>query len=213
MAQLVQSFVGDTALRLQDEEFVRTMAWGSDWKKLNIAVNHSAPQFNGTVNTPSGYYVGLCEGATDTFKSASCVEWVGCWIDGTTGWNYTAGPPAGVQPNGGSNWKRGYKQGAVLTTSGNDAVVNFVPVTFRDYFIITIEQTAAGYLVLYRTPSVVPTLDTITSNFELIVNQTEQNTIRTLNFATNRRLDTVSIYWTLPSVGLEISEILVTRLA
>lgn len=210
MAQLVQSFVGDTALRLQGEEFVRKMAWGYDWRRLQISVNHAIPQATGTFSD-AFYYIGLCEGTTNTLKAGSTTEWVGCWV-GTAGsnWNYTAGPPGGIT-QGGNNYKWGYKQGASLTTVSNISVNNYIGTTYRDYWTLCIEQSAAGYNVAMRTPSAIPTIDRINREFELL-SLVEQDPIRAINFSTNRRLDTVSIYWAFPSVGIELSEILVVRL-
>lgn len=210
MAQLVQSFVGDKALRLQNEEFVRKMAWGSDWSRLQISVNHAIPQATATFSD-AFYYIGLCEGTTNTLKAGTTTEWVGCWVGSAGGnWVYSAGPPAGIS-QGGSNYKWGYKQGASLTTVSNVSVSNFVGVTFRDYWTLCIEQTAAGYNVAMRTPSTVPTIDRINREFELL-STVEQNPTSAINFSTNRRLDSVSVYWAFPSVGLELSEILVVRL-
>lgn len=206
MAQLVQSFVGDTALRLQGEEFVRKMAWGSNWKRLQIAVNHSIPQANGAISGAS-YYIGLCEGTTNTLKAGTTTEWVGCYA--ATDWGYTAGPPAGISI-GGANYKWGYKQGASLTTVSNTSIGNYIGSTYRDYWIFAIEQSTAGYNVIMRTASSVPAIDRINREFEYL-SVPDLDPIRAVNFSTNRRLDTVSIYWAFPSVGIELSEILVVR--
>lgn len=210
MAQLVQSFVGDTALRLQDEEFVRKMAWGSDWKRLQICVNHSVPQITGQIGNAL-YYIGLCEGTTNTLKAGTTTEWVGCWV-GSAGanWAYTAGPPGGIA-HGSNSFKWGYKQGATLNLVGNISANQYIGITFRDYWVVDIAQTATGYNVGFRAPSAPPTIDRINREFE-ILSTSEIDPDRAVNFSTNRRLDTVSVYWSFPSVGLELSEILVVRL-
>jgi len=209
MAAIVQTFSGDNALSLANEEFVRRMAWGSDWKRLRIAVNHSG-QFVGNFSNEF-YYIGLCQGTTNTFKGTTD-EWVGFWVGSSPGtWSYTAGPPAGVT-QGGSNGKWGYKIGGVLTQSGATSVNNYIGKTNRDFWWVDIEQTSTGYNVGRRTPSAVPAVDIFGRDFEMRSNQAELS-YSAVNFATNRLLDSVSVYWTYAAVPLEISEILVVRYA
>jgi len=209
MAAIVQTFSGDNALSLANEEFVRKMQWGSDWRRLRIAINHSG-QFVGNFSNEF-YYIGLCQGTTNTFKGTTD-EWVGFWV-GTAGgtWSYTAGPPAGVT-QGGSNGKWGYKIGATLTQAGATSVNNYIGKTNRDFWFVDIEQTPTGYAVGRRTPSSVPAVDTFGRQFEFYSNQSE-NSGSAFAMTTNRLLDSVSIYWTYATVPLEISEILVVRYA
>ncbi len=211
MASIVQTFVGDNALRLNNEEFVRKMAWGTDWKRIGIRVNHSG-LFVGNFSNEF-YYIGVCQGTTNTFKSGSCDEWVGFWVGSAGGtWNYTAGPPSGVT-QGGSNGKWGYKIGSVLTQSGATSVNNYIGGTNRGYWVVDIEKTATGYNVGRSTPSVPPAVDTFGRQFEMYAQQNDSNSYSAVNFSTNGLLDSVSVYWTYAAVGLEISEIIVVRYA
>lgn len=209
MASIVETFAGDRALQLNNEEFVRRMAWGSDWKRLAIGVNHSGQFVGNTVG--NSYYIGLCQGTDYGVKSASCVEWVGMYAVGGT-WNYVAGPPASLGI-GGTNYRWGYKIGATLTQSGATSVGNSIGVTNRDYWICYIEQTAAGYTIRARTPSSTPTVDKWGQEFEFIMCQGDSQTTSTVNFATNRLLDSVNIYWDYAAIGIELSEIMVVRYA
>lgn len=211
MASIVQTFVGDNALRLNNEEYVRRMAWGTDWKRIRIAVNHSG-QWVGNFSNEY-YYIGICQGTTNTFKSGSCDEWVGFWVGSSGGtWFYTAGPPSGVT-QGGANGKWGYKIAGVLTTVNNTSVNNYIGGTNRNYWVAEIEKTATGYIVGRDTPSVIPTVDVFGRNFEMYAQQAESNNFSAVNFSTNGLLDSVSVYWTYAAVGVEISEILVVRYA
>ena len=75
MADIVQTIVGDNALRLGNEEFVRPLSFGTNWNFLRIGCRLA---FNGTANiTTARFHIGLCVGSTDTFKSDSCVQHVG----------------------------------------------------------------------------------------------------------------------------------------
>lgn len=209
MADLVQSFVGDTALRLLDNEFIRKMAWGSNWQRLSICVNHSAPTCVGVINPV--YYIGLNQGTDNGVKSSASPEWVGAWVGDGTNWGFTGGPPGGIT-QGGTNPRAGYKIGASLTLTGSTSSNNYVPITFRDYWLVMIGQTATGYSVVVRTPAVVPPADTFGRPFEQIACNTESTGGSfAVNFATNRLLDSVSIYWSHATTGVELSEVLVIR--
>jgi hypothetical protein len=211
MASIVQTFVGDNALSLANEEFVRRMAWGANWKRLAIWVNLSGQWVGNIAN--ADFYIGLCQGTTNTFKGTTD-EWVGIYVAGVFGggWNYTAGPPAAIG-TGGSNPRWGYKVGASLTFVGNVSSGSYIPKTNRDWWTLFIEQTATGYLVTYRTPSAIPTVDTFGRRFEMYANGADAAPDRAVNFSTNRLLDSVSLYWTYATIGLEISEIVVVRYA
>lgn len=212
MAQLVQSFGADeTALRLQNEELVRQMYWGHNWSRLAIGVNLSLPGANATFGLPT-LYVGLCQGTTNGTKSSSTVEFVGARITGQN-FTYAAGPPARVSF---SQYQWVNKIGAVTTSFGNNSITQYIGVSLRDYAILHIEQTASGYGVQFRLPTAVPPVDVFGRSFEMYSQQTEPSggiPYNAVNFSSNRLLDTVSIYWDYPSVGLEISEILVVRYA
>jgi len=209
MADLVQSFVGDTALRLLNNEFIRKMAWGTDWQRIAICVNHSLPNVVADINPI--YYIGVNQGTDNGVKSSASPEWVGFWVGDGTNWQYTAGPP-GALGVGGTNPRVGYKIGASLTLSGSTSSGSYVPKTFRDYWIAMIGKTATGYTVNMRTPNVIPTADTITRAFEQISCSTETGIANfAVNFASNRLLDSVSIYWSHATIGVELSEVLVIR--
>lgn len=190
------------------------MTWGSDWKRLIVAVNHSVPEATSTFVGAEGYYIGLCQGTANTYKSTATDEWVGGWIgDVGTSWNYLAGPPAVLRTGGGAYPSVGYKQGSTRTHAGGASLLNYVGVSVRSYWTLAIEHTVTGYAARMYNTATSPSSDKFGREFELLACQTDYAPDIAINFATNRRLDTLSIYWGTPSVGLEISELLVVRMA
>jgi hypothetical protein len=211
MAQLVQSFVGDTALRLQDEEFIRRLSFGTDWIHLRIAVSMSVPQATGTLGFTPFLSIGLCQGTALGVKSASTTEWVGLRVgNGTSNvWTFNAGPPTYL--SGGPFPYTGYKQNSTYTMSAF-AVTGYMGVGIRTFCLVDIVKTATGYIVGRFVTNAIPVADIFGSNFEMFAaNENQLTGSAAANFATNGLLDSASVYWSYPSVGLEISELLVIR--
>lgn len=214
MAQLVQTFSGDTAIRLQNEEFVRKMHWGTNWHKIRIALHHAIPEAVADLNTPT-LYIGVCEGNTNTFKSGATTDWAGGSAGGGS-WTYVAGPPAGVttvlqNPNG------VIRSGAVTTSTAGGIVNNYIGVTNRDFWVFDITKTSTGFTLGTRTPAA-PPADMTPANFAMYAameGSAPGLVTATVNvaYSGNYLWDNVSVYWDYASVGYEISEILAIRLA
>lgn len=213
MAQLVQSFASDTALRLQNEEFIRLMQWGTDWTHVQVSFRSAMPQGTGNLGSAPILYVGLCQGTSDGYKSATTTEWVG-WQWGNGNWNYNAGPPSYYAINGG--WARSYKVGASVTTGTFVSSTSSLPVSFRWYTTFNFVKTATGYTLGYAIQNSAFTAaypDLTDPNFLMYATQeANAGNFGAVNFATNNLLDAVSFYWSYPSVGLELSSILVVRI-
>ena len=216
MAQLVQSFTGDTALRLQDEEYIRKMQWGTDWTHVKIGFLCAMPQATGNLGAQPILYVGLCQGTSDGRKSASTTEWVGWqWGNGVNNWNYNsiAGPINFYLANGG--WARSYKVGASVTTGAFVSSSSYLPVNFRYFYTFDFLRTTTGYNLGYTMRSAAFTAadaDVNEINFLMYTPVDTSGTFGAVDFATNNLLDAVSFYWNYPSVGLELSSIVVVRI-
>jgi len=211
MAQLVQSFVGDTALRLQNEEFVRQMHFGTNWTQLRIGLWMSIPQGTGTIFSPT-LYAGLCQGTADGYKSSSTAEWVGWRFgQGTANWTYNAGPPDYYST--GNARQRIYKIGAVTTTAGSVlSVTEYVPIAIRAFYGFDFLKTTTGYSLASVSPGAIPTVDITEPNFLMSAHaDIGSSSYGPVNFATNNLLDSLSLYWDFPAVGIEFSSILVVR--
>lgn len=209
MAQLVQSFSGDTALRLQDEEFTRQFSFGHNWKRLRVAVLQSIPGLGTASVAGINYYIGACQGTTTGFKSTSCVEWVG--INYTAGSAvYAAGPPETIAL-GDPSPRVTRKVGAVQTNEVDANSNCLISKTSRSYFLVDIVVVSGGYQVSHAGPA--PTVADISqSDFRMYASQeTAFTALATTTFVSNYQLDSVSIYWAYAPIGLEISEILAIR--
>ena len=210
MAQLVQSFGGDTAIRLQNEEFVRKMTIGTDWTQLRLSLLLSTPQGTGTIFSPT-LYMGLCQGTTDTYKSTTTTDWAGIRFgQGLSNWTFNAGPPTYFSTGNARS---------VISRSGNTttqygsviSVTEYMPIGIRAYYAIDILKTATGYSIGSVTPGGIPTVDVTEWAALFAGHQDTTANFVAANYATNNLLDTVSIYWDFAPIGLEISSILITR--
>lgn len=115
MAIIVNTIVGDQQLELRNEELIRRMSWGSDWRSLRVGLRWSA-QMDATL---TGYemVMGFNGGTTYGYRSANCVEFMGTAVAGpnNANWTYNAG---GGTPYFATGWYRYYhKVGATTTTN------------------------------------------------------------------------------------------------
>lgn len=83
MANIVDSVIGDRAVQLGSEEFVRQMSFGGNWSKIRIGM---LLMLNGNSSIATARLgAGVCVGTTNTFSSSSCTGWVGGTNDQSLG--------------------------------------------------------------------------------------------------------------------------------
>lgn len=87
------NLVDDQYLSLANEEWVRTLAIGSNWTKLRIGLLMTVTPDD--VNNLNGVQLvfGLCSGKTNPYGAASTTNFLGAKLGGTTGgdlWTYKA---------------------------------------------------------------------------------------------------------------------------
>lgn len=210
MAQIVQSFGGDNAIRLQNEEFVRQMWWGTNWVHIRISLLMAMPQGVGTIFSPT-LFIGACQGTTNTYKSSTTTEWVGMRLgQGVANWTYNAGPPAYFSTG---NARIAINRiGNTTTTFGSViSVTEYIPIGIRASYQVDILKTTTGYSVGSATPGSIPTVDVNEWAAMYAGNQDISGNFRTVNYATGGLLDSISLYWDFAPVPLEISSILVVK--
>ena len=79
MASIVENIIGDRALQLGSEEFVRKMAIGNNWNKLRLGMRVLV---NGTGDIVGPrLQMGVCSGDTNTFASTTCTGYVGASLN------------------------------------------------------------------------------------------------------------------------------------
>jgi hypothetical protein len=94
MAEIIQLVSGDQALRLYNEQFLRTMAFGAQWGKIRVIVRFCCDATS-TINS-SGLVVGVCQGTANPFRSSQTDDFIGACLGTaiqTNNWTYNAGPP------------------------------------------------------------------------------------------------------------------------
>lgn len=93
MANIVETIVGDKALRLGNEEFLRKLSFGTDWRYIRIGIRWGA-NMSGTLGGRD-FVIGVNNGTTYGYRDANTIEFVGATLaHGSTTWTYNAGPPA-----------------------------------------------------------------------------------------------------------------------
>lgn len=143
MAEIVETIVGDRALRLYNEQFGRRMIFGAQWGKLRVGVRFTC-QATSAVNA-SGLVLGVCQGTTNMFRSATCTDFVGGHLGQTvqnTNWVFTAGPPSFLSSGGFSTLgirKIGPTVTSTITGGSQTSYISTAPT--RGIFAVDIEKS------------------------------------------------------------------------
>ncbi len=86
MASIVENISGDKAIELGNEDFVRKMSIGSNWRWLRIGLRLAMADTGANI-TNASFVVGVNQGTDYSFRSSSCIDFVGfSWP-----WNFDAG--------------------------------------------------------------------------------------------------------------------------
>ncbi len=100
MAFIVETIVGDKRIQLGNEDFVRTMALGTNWQKIRIGLRISIYDCGGNIPVPegtrNGLTLGVCQGSTYAYSSPNCVDALGLRIPDThdaAAFTRGSGPP------------------------------------------------------------------------------------------------------------------------
>jgi hypothetical protein len=219
MANIVENIIGDKALQLGNEEFIRQLSFGTDWQRLRIGLRWGV-NMSATLATPE-FIIGLCAGTTYGYRSASTVEFIGSTLaHGSVAWTYVAGPPAYFT----CGWYRNYlKVGATTTTVQSNSAGHYGPILPTRGFLCldVVKRTAANQLsVSVSQPYNVPTVQTDASQdtFFRLMEVDILPWIGSYNgspiaFAYNGtyQFDSVNIAWNDNTNTVEISDLCVTR--
>lgn len=159
MAIIVNTIVGEQQLELRNEELLRQMAWGTDWRYIRLGLRWSA-QMAATL-TNYNMMMGFNSGTTYGYRSANTVEFIGTCVGGVSKstWNYNAGPPAYWQ----SNWYRySYKVGATETINQSSSQTSYGPIApKRGLMYFDLQKGNSNTLnLLWQCPTSSPTAQT-----------------------------------------------------
>src|SRR5512143_618706 len=225
MASIVENIIGDRALQLGSEEFVRKLPWGNSWSFIRVGVYLI---FNGSSNmTNANLAIGLCNGDQNTYQSASCVGWcgVGYGYQAASTWAY--GAPYYSIGTGGSSWCHGVsKIGASITASTtSNNTVNYVRGAASgqpDWLFADIVRTSSSSYTVHGGAPNAGMIVLNTRFFEFIRSMEDApgtsffNTYLPISNSVvmsglTGTLDTVSVYWNKAVPTIEISAISVVR--
>lgn len=228
MANIVENIIGDKALELGGEEFVRKLSFGSAWTKIRIGMRFI---LNGSANIapPRRLVMGLCEGDQFTYLSGSCLSFAGIgWgLNNGGSWTYDGANGRYAMYAGGSVSYVLAKVGASLTeTSTVNSVARYIKTgisgTPHMMLVELTRASASSYTVRGYAPDSTD-ISTIPAwlNFmrSMAIEHWEAATLGVYvsqgNNATasglTSNLDTLSIYWSLASPTIEISDLCVLR--
>jgi len=225
MAEIIERIVGDRALQLGNEEFVRPLGFGNNWAKIRII---SRILLNGSTTVAgAALKFGVCSGSTDTFSSNNCVGWFGSNFP-----NAGSLPYSGTDYNTGGGFLFGYdyvkKIGAVTTvTSGGSKNYHAIAAPISGGYslnVIDIARStldATAYTVTTwntKSPLVIPTsyaMYQLAEDESLASGVSSNYLTGSLGPFTHTGLpavmDTLSILWSKSTPTLEIAELLVLR--
>ena len=234
MASIVENIIGDRALQLGSEEFVRKMAIGNNWNFLRIAAR---VQINGmaTISAPR-LQLGLCDGDQATFASANC-NYVGATlnVDNNTRWRFASDAYSGGVP--------AITQGALavkkIVNTTTEAILGvsiegYIAAASLGnpslYFVDVFRVSASSYTVYFNrciVSQVTNAAANLTSTYAFL--RCAEDELCSSTFATNyitsyttiiasltltgmsANMDTVSIYWNKSTPTVEISDLSVIR--
>lgn len=226
MASIVENIVGDKALQLGNEEFVRKMAIGNNWNRLRIGCRLIV---NGTADISAPrFYLGLNNGDQETFSSSSCAGWIGSgtnpsignvWVYGTTTYRYGR---IGTLPfmlfakklgSTTTETTAGTQTDSYLATPGSGPTIVYADFfrTSSSTYTVTWRQADSGHAVLSTTfYDLLRCMEDETSG-GYATNFTDTTGTSTSITGMPSNFDTVSIYWNKSTPTIEISDLSIVR--
>jgi hypothetical protein len=224
MAEIVQTIVGDQALRLYNEQFGRRMNIGAAWGKIRVGVRFVISATS-AIND-SGLVLGVSQGTTNMFRSASCEDFIGGHMGATlqnTDWVYNAGPPAFASSGGFSTLALNKIGPTVVSVAPGGSTTTYMPVApTRGIFAVDIEKSFNQMRVTPRTVGT-QALGQTDLNFGNFVQNMEndvtmlpvfgqsQNVILVPYTAGRFAWDSVNVDWNNGAQPIEISDLVVIR--
>ena len=230
MASIVENIIGNKALQLGGEEFVRKLSFGNDWRKLRIGIRLIV---NGSANIPAPrrLVMGLCDGDQFTYLSGSCLSFAGSgWGLNNGGvWTYDGVNGRYAMYAGGSVHYVLAKVGAAITeTSTGDNTPHYVKtgisgtphmllvdITRASSSSYTVQGYAPDGTTILNLPDVYNFMLTTESEYYSTLVGIVDTYVDRMNSATatglSSNLDTLSIYWSLASPTVEITDVCVLR--
>lgn len=207
MASIVENIIGDKALQLGNEEFVRKLSFGGGWNLCRVGLLMRI--FGDTTVTNCRFQIGFNYGDQDTFMSNNCAGYVGVKYAYNANFTYES---ANKRYNCGSTYVNSHvqKQGSTISdslTAGTNAqmygaaatsaaphiwLLNAARTTSTTY---TLQGTYVSTANIAYSPTVGDLLAVMEGESVLSNNFCTAGIARVSSGSLPSIMDTVSVYW------------------
>ena len=223
MAFIVEQFVGDRAIQLGNEEFVRSMQWGNNWNALRYGIRFV---LNGSSNILTArLQLGLCNGNAFPFSSPNCIQYVGAQfgtMDNT--WTYTTGSYSNDSSSTGLPTTV-TRVGATITNTNSVGALNQYCNASNSsrmgVWAVDIIRVSATQVTIRQTFSNAASVANAVSFYDFMRFMENEGAASATGFSawgatrtitlTSTVLDTTSIYWNHSTPTIEITDMCVVR--
>lgn len=226
MAFITQTYVGDNALQLGREEFVRPMGFGAQWRKIRIGLLFGV-YVNPGVNTSYycyggvNLYVGVCQGVNSGFSNPAPIDALAINpFTADTLLSYASASYWSSATNPGRLvWK--YGSSTTTVTGGSQSIYGMFPPNRTAWFFdFTLTPRNSGLARVTPATYVTGTTPTDTTRTQFLTAMQSEDTpglgtsntmSAVLDYSGNFLLNSVCVWWSRSIPTLLISEISVTR--
>lgn len=229
MAFIKETFVGENALYLGSEEFIRPMSFGGQWRKIRIGLLYTIAIPQGLAahtyfNSTGGgiICVGVCQGLNSGLSNPSPIDCLSClpytldaqWTNSVTYYQTQSNPGRIV-------WKMGSTE-VVVTNGSSGAVGPLWPTLNYMWFDYTMSQGVAGATAQCKAYAASNATGATTSmtRSDFLAYVEAENTIPTnhalmcqpsVAYSGNFDLNSLSIWWRRSIPMLVLAEVSVVR--
>ena len=228
MAFITQTFVGENALQLGNEEFIRPFNFGSQWSRIRIGLLFALSTPPSIVTGPffsarnSDLSVGVCQGPNSGYSNPSpvdCLVSMPFTLNGfinnlTTYWSAPCNPCRNI-------WKYGNSETS-SSQSGGSMWGSLPPNKSQLFFDFTIQKTRGALATFYAYgPVSIAQASQVITRYEFMTNMQCDNLAGITNvgqlygsflaYSGNFNLNCICIWWRRSLPTLVISELSVIR--
>lgn len=218
------SSVADKRIVLQNSNFARPFTIPLGWTKLRFGVRLSMTDSGANVTSTPRLAIGLCSGNTNLFLDATTTHFLGFIWNAAT-WTRQVGPPVSYYPGAGAVClaKRIGTTNTIVGTPGENPLIYDATTANRNAVYCDITKGSPNFTgkLFIRTVAAASDVDlnTFLTQSELasptITNHSVLTGVSTIAIdeAANGTLDHVCVAWDRSTPQIEISDLVVVKLA
>jgi hypothetical protein len=182
MAWLYQANGTAKGIQIGNEEWCHQLAIGTDWTKIRVGVRIALPTNQAFAGSPIGptMMLGMCQGTSNIFKSATCAEFMGVGLGtlGVADFTYATSPGVHVT-NARPIWVTKLNGVQTIHSTGSSAYYISATNTVRTVaFVDILKNGGTSYTVTGWMPSTT-TQGTTDNTYGVFVGSMENNTTPT----------------------------------